>query len=572
MATRKVRVKKLNPKAPLDVLTEDEIDASEYAALTQELSVATGVDAAEEKEVHLQNSLASEHNIPVPPPQASDLNYDELYASGWKKPANYIRFSSTVEDSIGCPYDMTEEDEAFLKAYNAKYPPSQQLSEDDFERIMDVFEETASLSTPYAAVDKTIAPYSDMVSGLARLGVAMPHTNNLEKELYEYWRSRREACDGPLHPMVKFETHQDTDDLDPYICFRRREIRQTRKTRARDVQSADKLKRLRRELETGRSLIIESCERELLKKDMLQVEKEVFETRASLRDMKVRLGIKTNDTDLWNQKEEPPVKKRSQESSSAQRAAANAVRLGPPRNPSAQAVEVDLVQLEAQKQKHEDELRRDILTKIENHHKWNRHHVDLTKSPLPPVRSPTRKPFRAAQAQYLLTPPASSASQESLEEPEPMDLDDPDPPAVFHFRGALVDENDPPKIAFRRRIGRLNRLWIDRRTVPHSPPRDPQDIDPWKQSQESDRWKYDQDDSEGEQPVYEVDPYDTRCIRFRATIPLGFGDARRPQRPVPPALIQAAQMDPAAAQQAAMQAAAAAASARQGASAQKAES
>lgn len=254
------------------------------------------------QEVHLQNSLSSEHNIPVPPPEASDLDYDELYASGWKKPANYIRFSSTVEDCIGCSYDMTEEDDVFLKAYNAKYTAPQQLSEDDFERIMEVFEETASLSTPYAAVDKTIAPYSDMVSGLARLGVAMPHAGNFEKELYEHWRSRREACNGPLHPMVKFETHQDTDDLDPYICFRRREIRQTRKTRARDVQSADKLKRLRRELETGRSLIIESCERELQKKDMLQLDKEVFETRASLRDMKVRLGIKTNDTDLWNQK------------------------------------------------------------------------------------------------------------------------------------------------------------------------------------------------------------------------------------------------------------------------------
>lgn len=48
MATRKVRVKKLNVKLGLDVLTEDEIDASEYHALTQELQVATGVDAAEE--------------------------------------------------------------------------------------------------------------------------------------------------------------------------------------------------------------------------------------------------------------------------------------------------------------------------------------------------------------------------------------------------------------------------------------------------------------------------------------------------------------------------------------------
>lgn len=48
MATRKVRVKKLNTKQPLDVLLENEIDASEYQSLTQELSIATGVEQAEE--------------------------------------------------------------------------------------------------------------------------------------------------------------------------------------------------------------------------------------------------------------------------------------------------------------------------------------------------------------------------------------------------------------------------------------------------------------------------------------------------------------------------------------------
>lgn len=48
MAPRTVRVKKLNVKLGLDVLTEDEIDASEYQAITQDLQVATGVDAAEE--------------------------------------------------------------------------------------------------------------------------------------------------------------------------------------------------------------------------------------------------------------------------------------------------------------------------------------------------------------------------------------------------------------------------------------------------------------------------------------------------------------------------------------------
>lgn len=63
MATRKVRVKKLNPKLPLDVLTEDEIDPSEYAALTQELSIATGVDAAEEK---VRTESRASHVTPSP--------------------------------------------------------------------------------------------------------------------------------------------------------------------------------------------------------------------------------------------------------------------------------------------------------------------------------------------------------------------------------------------------------------------------------------------------------------------------------------------------------------------------
>lgn len=217
-----------------------------------------------------------------------------------------------------------------------------------------------------------------------------------------------------------------------------------------------------------------------------------------------------------------------------------------------QAVETDLPSLAAEKAQHEEELRRDIVLKIQNHQNWNKNHVDLTKGPLSPLRSPSSKPpFRVAQAQYLLTPPASSASQDSLEEPEPMDLDDPEPPAAFKFQGAPMDENDPPKIAFRRRYGRLNRLWIDRRSAVKTPIRD----DPSPFDQSSDQWKYDHDDSEDEQPEYEIDPYDTRCIRFRATIPLTFGDMRRPAPSRPPQALIQAQLE-AQAQQAAAHAAA----------------
>lgn len=473
----------------------------------------------------------------MPPPQESSTSYEELYSRPYSEPASYVRFSQTVEECIGCMYDMTEEDDAFLKEYNAKRPAGQRLSEDDFERIMEAFEENASHQTPFAAVDKTILAYDAMVPELNVL--LQPKVMAHSKAIYEHWKSSREAMgNGMLQPSLKFETHQESDDLDPYICFRRREVRQTRKTRARDVQSADKLKRLRKELEEGRQLIVMSREREVLKGDLLRADRMIFEKRAQVKEMKVRLGIKGDDEDLINQKvslsprraltlpansiQAPPKKKHADVPAAQKAAGSGPIRLQQPRPLG--PVEVELPLLEAKLARQNEELRSDIMTKIQNHQNWNRNHVDLTKSPLPPVQSPSRQPsFRAAQAQYLLTPPASSASGESAGEPTPMDLDDDIPSAVFQFKGAPVDENSPPQtVAYRRRVGRLNRLWIDRR--PQKSAQSP------RASPDSDRWKYDQDDSDDEQPMYEVDPYDTTCIRFRATIPLSFQDPRRHQR------------------------------------------
>ncbi|KAL1878082.1 hypothetical protein VTK73DRAFT_8133 [Phialemonium thermophilum] len=514
MATRKVRYKKLNIKTPLPVLREGQIDPSEYESLATETQIATGVDQAEENEYHLQAALKSSavaavQEIPVPPPVESSLNYDELYPRTFSKTASYIRFSQTVEECISCQYDMTEEDDAFLKSYNEKKDSAHQLSEDDFERIMDVFEETAYIKTPFASVDQTIVQYDEMLPGLQQLDTSkvMPHA----KDIFEYWKTRRQAVGNrALHPTLKFETHQESDEMDPYVCFRRREVRQTRKTRARDAQSADKLKRLRRELEDGRQLIISSYQRELMKKEMLMTDRLIFEQRAQLKELKVRLGIKTDDEDLVNQKQkrkpaEPPAARPPPQKES--RTVSVVVSNG-------RSMEADLPLLSDKLAEKENELRADIESKVLNHIKWNQNYVDLTREPLSPVKGQRPETgYRAAKTQYLMTPP-TSASSESLEEPTPMDLDKPERPPMFSFRGVGPEVKplaEAPR--FRRRIGRLNRLWIDRRGLA-SPPREQSDI-------VSDRWKYDQDsEDEGDSPVYEVDPFDTRALRFRASIPL----------------------------------------------------
>ncbi|KAK4191385.1 enhancer of polycomb-like-domain-containing protein [Podospora australis] len=531
MATRKVRYKKLNVKTILPILREAQIDPTEYESLTNEAQIATGVEQAEENEYHLQAVLqnagvAADKEIPVPPPQESTLDYEKLYKNRFSKTSTYIRFSQTVEECIGCMYDMTEEDETFLKSYNQKRAASAQLSDDDFERIMEVYEETADTRTPFAAIDQTVVPYDEMLQGLQDLGdkaKVMPHA----KEIYEYWRSRRQALfNKPLHPTLKFETHQESDDMDPYVCFRRREVRQTRKTRARDVQSADKLKRLRKELEEGRQLVLASHNRELLKAETLKTDRAIFELRSQLKDIKVRLGIKTDDEDLVNQK---PQKRKASEAPAVQRPPPPAA-LRMPVRPDGRPTESDLLELADRLAEKENELRVDIEKKVLNHAEWNRNYVDLTRGPLSPIHGPRQDPnFRPAKTQYLMTPPAS-ASSGSMEEPTPMDLDKPqDPALLMKFRGVAQDEEsraNPP--AYRRRIGRLGRLWIDRRfNRPDpglaSPPRDVPDDGP-------DRWKYDQSsDDEEDPPVYNVDPFETRALKFRASIPIPPWMLQRPQ-------------------------------------------
>ncbi|KAI6352951.1 hypothetical protein MCOR25_009240 [Pyricularia grisea] len=528
MATRKVRYKKLNVKTPLPVLLFSEIDPNEYEALKNE-QIQTGVESAEENEYHLQavlstTGVAADKEIPVTQTQESNINYDELYPTKFVEPTNYIRFSQTVEECIGCPYDMTEEDDAFLTKYNKDLAPgTAALSEDDFEKIMFVFEDTASVQAPYAAVDNTVVSYDHMVPPLTEL--QLPKLMLHAKAIYEHWKAQRQAKKGPLHPTLKFETHQESDDLDPFVCFRRREVRQTRKTRARDTQIADKLKRLRRELEEGRELIALAHGREVMKREMLHVDRAIFEQRCNVKKVKIKLGIKTDDEDLYNTK--PQRKKPAEAQPVQQRAAAGPARVAP--RSDTRASDVDLGLLSELKAQREEEMRVDIETKIENHKKWNEKYVDLTNSSLADnqpktEQEPQSKKWRPVKVQYLMTPP-NSASAEDLEEPTPMELDAPEPAPVHRFHGLSADDDDysPDPMEYRRRVGRLNRLWVDRRPIK----KQLGDVVPTRFPVVNDRWKYDCDSSDDEDSVYEVDPFDLRALKFRATIPLGSAAPRR---------------------------------------------
>ena len=202
---------------------------------------------------------------------------------------------------------MTADDVNFLGALNqtmaAMVPPTPRCTESDFEEIMFFFESVAQDKQPFAAVDSPpVVPLDEM---LADCGDYFSESvRSLCGDIYPYWSSQRlRRGNQPLVPALKFENNLETDDSDPYVCFRRREVRQTRKTRGRDAQVAEKLRKLRAELDDGRLLISCIKEREALLQHQLYLDNTIFSKRLELKKIKRKLGIKGDDDDLLiNQK------------------------------------------------------------------------------------------------------------------------------------------------------------------------------------------------------------------------------------------------------------------------------
>lgn len=287
----------------------------------QEYHLQQAINAAQ---VAVSGGRFKETHIPTPPTIASDVQYDVLYPARFEQPATYIRSSATVEDYCnGSQYCMDEADEIALQQLNSHLPGElKPCTEDQFEEVMGFFEETSHTKQPYASVDNPrVPPFEEFEEQFD--DTAEPAVLRLAKYLYEHWKSRKVvSANRSLQPSLKvsgppltrtlpltikqFETGQDSDDADPYVCFRRREIRQIRKTRHRDAQSAEKLRRLRKELEDARHIMAMVKQRELLRKEVLSVDRMLFKQRLEAKETKRKLGIKGDDDDLINQKVRGP--------------------------------------------------------------------------------------------------------------------------------------------------------------------------------------------------------------------------------------------------------------------------
>lgn len=542
LAGQRFRQRKLSVKHPLAILREHEVELTfDDEAQRNMPKFETGVEKAEEIEHHLQAIIGSHTDgdkpayIPTPPTNVSSVQYGKLYSPKYKHPHSYIRFSSTVEDCIGCPYSMNHEDRVFLAQLNesSKRSPSKRpwaCSEDQFELVMEFFEETSSLKQPYATVDNSpVLPFSEME---ASFDETIDDTARLfAKDIYEHWKERRLATENhPLIPALKFERNVDTDDADPYVCFRRREVRQARKTRGRDAQIVEKLKRLRIELEHARQLMHLTKQREQARRDQLLLDRQIFEQRVSVKETKRNLNIPGDDLDLLiNQK---PVEK-------APKPEPRAPIPGTlPRVPMPRAPESELHLLADDRLKREHEVNAIIQESMGKHRAWNSGMVDHTWRPItPPLEVGFKPSFRAAVTEYLPSPPNSASGDDAAQQHEqlqqlqqersaPQREKPADDRSPFRYVSPPPDTGDP-RMSFRRRVGRGGRMWVDRRgpsrnsalyksSLGGGPGAGPNALaDAAALREQLERLEYDVDSDDESDEVHINDPYDNLNIRYR---------------------------------------------------------
>ncbi|THH11138.1 hypothetical protein EW146_g8143 [Bondarzewia mesenterica] len=352
----------------------DAEDANEHH-LQAVLSAASRHNAAVQRTTRgASDKAAKQQDAYIPIPDYAGLvdDYDQSYPPDrWKDPFSYIKTSETVEEAIadslanGFTYFMDERDEEWLEKNNEEargegtsaqgalsgagtrfsqrsakakgkepdVPQATVMSEDQFELVMGLFEKVTHEKTEFlhhgleqGAPFPPFSDYQDTFSSPLGPDVFTafsvpawipqpPQIVRFAKVVYPYWKERRLERGG--HRIIPVLNFDESDVLnESYICFRRRDVKAMRKTRASQASSSEKLIRLQAELLNSYELVNNMVNRELMKRESALQALAVWEKREDLVNLKRKftsLGVKEDD-ELFYDKERVPKKPRVVES------------------------------------------------------------------------------------------------------------------------------------------------------------------------------------------------------------------------------------------------------------------
>ncbi|CAG8433460.1 5293_t:CDS:2 [Ambispora gerdemannii] len=319
------RSRKIDNKKPLKLYWERELDdIDDYSTQIRSAPpIETGVEKEEEEEVHLQEALTAkeeafktgkkvEKSIPVPEAITDLAEYEDLYKEkNWEDPKAFVKFSEDIESSTGCPYTLTDDDLDWIESYNNKIAEKDKLEEDELEWILYQLELIANRRLR-CKKDIRILPnlqdmertFTDSIASLRRK----------VRFVYPYWKECRvKRNGGAMAPIVMTEPANSQEEDNPYVCFRRRELKPIRKTRRTDAKSLEKCDQLHLNLCKATN-VLQNCQKfEKRKFAFITNERDKFATKATVKEMGRDLGV---DDQIAGKPPKKKQRKLSQASSS----------------------------------------------------------------------------------------------------------------------------------------------------------------------------------------------------------------------------------------------------------------
>ncbi|OAY29025.1 uncharacterized protein LOC110601672 isoform X1 [Manihot esculenta] len=220
--------------------------------------------------------LASE--IPTPEFVVVDT-YERDYARTFAQPTSYLRArGARAELGEFVEYDLDNEDEDWLQDFNKD---RKNLSPERFENLLFKLEvldhkarERAGVITPTLA--SPIPVLLQLDSAIEAMQAQAPSIRYAAlQSVYNYWKEKRERWQKPI--LRRLQPPPPVNDTNPYNVFRPREKAHrlhTRRMQRREnnVQSFEKLRQVRRNLNQAKTILESLIKREEKKREAMETE------------------------------------------------------------------------------------------------------------------------------------------------------------------------------------------------------------------------------------------------------------------------------------------------------------
>ena len=280
---------------PLTIIrTDDDVKVGTEIVSAQRAlpEVGTGVEDSELTERHLQDALLASMNAHLRRVDADDMAGGasapaaDIAPAGKRRailiPIPVIRavadYEQRVQQLLIDRFHLTEEsyltseqDDRALLMTDVDYEADTedvQFAEKELHLDVDTLERCLDCLEKEQGARKVLAPYETMVPLLAS-GPLKSAPESLRRQMYDYWRRKREAHDGGTALLRFLRDPPDANNPDPAVAFRPRdEEEQRRRARSNTFDNYKKMRTLRQDMERVRTITEQVLKRERVKHDL----------------------------------------------------------------------------------------------------------------------------------------------------------------------------------------------------------------------------------------------------------------------------------------------------------------